>query len=534
MKNKIIYITIIIFLIFSQQSLSDRICSLQSNSLQNLSAIPLHVCRNTRDSPKCQSLYKSIRENGIDPNEKALRCEVDSDLTAFQKIAVSYISCLKGGVVDGIVIPIEEFGKWLGESTAKIIIDLKKTTDRLKWCDQNLDAKAGIYKTYNVSVPQLMQLDVPKNIKEKSCAEIEHEVFILSNQKEQGLARSVDYKHFQTKPSLTQNEAEYLNWKFEKFDILAKDSPGLIEIADAALSDYELHVECYNLETRTALRCEILYHIASGLGIGKTTIDLLSGLKFGSFLKSIKSTQFYLAARTKKKFDNIPNVEKLVAKELATRLKPVDPTFINPNAIHFISKKTEMSVATLDGKLVVTKSINLTNETEIKAYLLLRELGLAKHYHGVTRMNNGSLVMVSDFIEGPLIKCIYRCQINGSLKGIPVGDHTWKEFERIGRVLDENGIVANDLQFILSKETGLPILIDPEQFKFSGEKILSLSLKEAKQSYQLKMKNGKWRDQLDDLDFPPDQEEYRAALSSSKSMTELYSEMIKQSIGTAR
>ena len=45
------------------------------------------------------------------------------------------------------------------------------------------------------------------------------------------------------------------------------------------------------------------------------------------------------------------------------------------------------------------------------------------------------------------------------------------------------------------------------------------------------MKNGKWRDHLD---LPPDQEEYRAALSSSKSMTELYSEMIKQSIGIAR
>lgn len=505
---------------------SETTCNSHSNPLNALPEMPIFMCQKTRESPQCQKLYKSIKESGNDPNEKALRCEVDTDLTLNQIVSVSLISCLKGGIVDGFIGPIQDMGKLLGESTARAVIELKRNNQRLQLCNQDLNAKMGIFKTYNSAVPRLMKLDIPINLATKSCAQIEHELYSLSNQRENILARSIDFKHFQKNPHLNQDEAEYLKWKFEKFDNFVSSNHGLSEMADQILRSYGVQIECYNLETRAALRCEILFSIVSNFGVAKTAVNLLSGMKSGLFLKLIKTEPSTIATMTKRTFDRLPDTDELILPSLAAKLRPVDSTFRNPNLLHFFSRHADISVATIDGRPVMVKTMKTASEA--RNYEMLKKIGLANHYRGVTRQGDGGLIMVSDFIDGPLIKCPWNCRLIGSLEGVPVGDHTWKEFDRIGRILDENGIQAVDLQFIISKKTGLPVLIDPEQFNFLGKKIKSLSFTDAQNRLMLKKKSGRVAEELDINSFPPEIEERLAAASSSKSMTDYYSEIIQR------
>lgn len=250
-----------------------------------------HQCEDTKMSQACQNLYKEIAEAGAQPEEKALRCDIENDLSTNQKLAVSYISCLKGGIVDGLVAPIQMLGTWLGESAAKAVVSLKKDAERQQYCDQHAEMKEKIYQSYNQGVPTLLKLSIPKNLSQKSCAQIETDLYHESKLVRRRVSAATDHKQFQKNASLTPAEKEYLTHTFGAPDLATSSELSLSKTADQLLEAYNIRTDCYNLETRMALRCEILFHVATaGLAVTKTSLSALSGLRVSRFTKEVTST----------------------------------------------------------------------------------------------------------------------------------------------------------------------------------------------------------------------------------------------------
>jgi hypothetical protein len=251
-------------------------------------------CEEIKQSARCQELYQKIQEAGHAVEEKALRCEIDSTLTTQEKFAVSYIACLRGGIYEGIIGPIKELGRLLGETTAKAVISLKSDIERQKYCDQNPEMKPRLYATYNKSVPSLLAIPVPSNLNQKSCAEIERDIYLESNRIQRNVGNRLDPKYFnlKTRDKLTKEEIEYLEWKFNPQKGLAESNQdqGLSDYADQLLEAYQIRSDCYNYETRVALKCEILFHVATlGFGVTKTSLAKLSGLKIERFTQTVKA-----------------------------------------------------------------------------------------------------------------------------------------------------------------------------------------------------------------------------------------------------
>lgn len=269
---------------------ANNVCVAPIHPLKAPLELSKHQCEETKKSQACQNLYKEIAESGIRPEEKALRCELENDLSSGQKLAISYISCLKGGIVDGVVAPIQVLGTWLGESAAKAVISLKKDADRQQYCDKHPEIKETIYQSYNQSVPALLKLTIPKNLAQKSCAQIETDLYHESKLIQRRVSAATDYKQFQKDASLTVAEKEYLSHVFGNSNLAASNEFSLSKTADQLLEAYNIRTDCYNLETRMALRCEILFHLATGgLGLTKASLSALSGLRVSRFTKEVSS-----------------------------------------------------------------------------------------------------------------------------------------------------------------------------------------------------------------------------------------------------
>lgn len=277
-------------IIFSQSLWAQRQCDLRTDQGQALAAVVRNQCEQMKQSPQCQDLYKTVQANGGVVSEKALRCEVDSHLTLAERMSVSYIACLRGGIEDGLIAPVQQLGKWIGESAANVVIAMQKSSERKKYCDQHPELKPKIYATYNQSVPKLLQVNVPKNFKNKNCAQIEVDLYRAQNQKLRQVSERTDHKRHFKKEAITPDEQEYLDWKFNKNKFAEKSDLSLMAMADQALEQYGVRIDCYNLEARVALRCEALFNIATlGLGGGKLALSALSGLKAERFAVQAKT-----------------------------------------------------------------------------------------------------------------------------------------------------------------------------------------------------------------------------------------------------
>lgn len=288
MKSTLFFIPLFVTLFFKISAFGDVKCETRKSTFGNSKQIAQQQCETTKKSPQCQQLYAKIKEDGGDLSAKALRCEVDSDLSLGQKLAVSYIACLKGGVVDGLVGSVVDLGKLLGETAAKIHISLQKDAERQKYCDQHPEMKEKIFTVYNESVPKLLRVAVPKNFAAKSCAQLEADLYHARSFQQRTVEQKVDFKYYQKNPKLNPDEQDYLNFKFKKQSIPENKDQSLMNMADGALEQWGIHIDCYNLEARMALRCEALFAVASiGYGGGKAALSALSGLKAERFAAQV-------------------------------------------------------------------------------------------------------------------------------------------------------------------------------------------------------------------------------------------------------
>lgn len=245
-------------------------------------------CQSQKESARCQNLYKKIKESGDDPDEKALRCDIDSDLKTSEKLMVSYIGCLHGGVVDGILSPVKDLATFLGETAARFVISAKEGSEREKQCNQNPKIKWKIYETYNSSVPKILKVPVPSNIESHSCAWLDTQLYHDRNAKLRSVSKSIDYKYYRNEKNISSAEKEYFDWKFKKEDLARSNDYSLIEIADQYLEKYDVQIDCYNLAARSALRCEALFNIVT-MGTGaKASLQALAGLRFNQINKLSK------------------------------------------------------------------------------------------------------------------------------------------------------------------------------------------------------------------------------------------------------
>lgn len=303
---------------FSMDLLAKEQCNCKKTATSPLTEITQKTCEQTKESPRCQELYAQIKADSGNLSDKQLRCELDSNLTSIEQLPVSYISCLKGGVVGGIVNPIKDLGKLIGESAAKFVIHLQENSRRLKYCEEHHEQKLKIYETYNSSAPKLLQVDIPENLQTKSCVQVETDLYQARRLKERVVSLRVDHKFYQKNPTLTPEEKEYLDWKFKKTEFANHSDESLTDMADQVLEQYGVRIDCYNLAARSALRCEALFHITTmGVGAGKLALSALSGLKAERFATSVRAL-----AQEAGSLKNISETDKIKLLLRADKLSP--------------------------------------------------------------------------------------------------------------------------------------------------------------------------------------------------------------------
>ncbi|MCB0363635.1 MAG: hypothetical protein KDD35_12990, partial [Bdellovibrionales bacterium] len=339
-------------------SAEEKCADARSGPTQPLADLSLETCRQTRESASCRDVYSKIQADGGIWEEKALRCEVEEDLTLSDRIAVSYVSCLKGGVVGGIVTPFKSLGTWIGESTAQLVLNIQQNNERLLRCDQSSQIKKGLYSTYNSSVPQILHLDIPNDFSKKSCVQIEMDIRQQSNLKKKR-AVLIDHKHFQVNPKLNPEEKEYLDWRYSGMSFGEKSEQSLVDLADKALEDYGVKVDCYNLAARVALRCEVLFALATfgwgGLNVAKVGVGALSGLKAERFFQSIQGLKIgALSVEESKNLVQIAsrlNISRTVLKtRLIDKLSPSELRLLYDGLVkidkgQFLSRDEALKVA---------------------------------------------------------------------------------------------------------------------------------------------------------------------------------------------
>ncbi len=284
------YLLLVIpFLLLEVAQAKSLQCDAKKTTIQqSLVGLSRKNCEETKASARCQNLYKKIKDDGGELSEKALRCEVDTDLTTSQKFSVSYITCLKGGLVDGLVVPVKQLGEFLGESTAKAVISIQQKNDRMNDCKSNPETIGKIYSAYNKTVPDLLKLKQPNNFLKYSCSQAYATFEKDRAARENWISKRYESKRNSKPATLSKQENEYLNWKFKDSRFTKNNDSSLIEMAEAALDEYDIHIECYNLEARAALRCQALFDIATlGLGAPKLAMSALSGLKVSRFAAEV-------------------------------------------------------------------------------------------------------------------------------------------------------------------------------------------------------------------------------------------------------
>jgi hypothetical protein len=72
--------------------------------------------------------------------------------------------------------------------------------------------KPRLCATYNKSVPALLATPVPSNLNEKSCAEIERDIYLESSRIQRNVGNRLDpkYCNLKSREKLTAKEIEYL------------------------------------------------------------------------------------------------------------------------------------------------------------------------------------------------------------------------------------------------------------------------------------------------------------------------------------
>lgn len=129
--------------------------------------------------------------------------------------------------------------------------------------------------------------------------------------------------------------------------------------------------------------------------------------------------------------------------------------------------------ATLDGEEVVVKRASLEKITEeARIYELLRKSGVDVPYRGVVKLENNQAALVTKFADGQLLKCVEGvCNLlRGGSAQAKVTEETFAEMRRIGKQLDELGVDAKDMQFMVTKE-GKAVLFDVGEYQVKGARI---------------------------------------------------------------
>lgn len=281
-------------LFFAPYSYAAEPCPGRNLPQKSLANLELQSCQQKKASSECQALYKEIAESGEDVGERALRCELDADSSAGEALAVSYIGCLRGGVVHGIAGSVKSLGKMIGETTAKAVISLQADTERLEYCDKHPEHKAAIFTTYNSTVPSLLKVPVPspEKLKLASCAKLETDLYRLKSEKARSANQFQDFKLYQKNPSfLNSAEKEYYDWKKSQPEFANRPDQSAWDSVKKILHQMKIRSECYKRETRWALYCETAFFVASGGTASVKLLSRISGLKGIRFAKDVKKIQ---------------------------------------------------------------------------------------------------------------------------------------------------------------------------------------------------------------------------------------------------
>lgn len=153
---------------------------------------------------------------------------------------------------------------------------------------------------------------------------------------------------------------------------------------------------------------------------------------------------------------------------------------LNPNQLHFgsIQPDTTIGRAEYNGRLIFFKAMpRELAQKEVTMIQRVNQLGIGAQLVGTIEMADGRLAVATEFVPGALLKNKLDLwyEVHGgkeALKGIRIGAHTSAEIRRQGRLLEDAGIIPEDLQFLIASD-GLPVLIDTGLFQFaeSGQDI---------------------------------------------------------------
>jgi hypothetical protein len=174
-------------------------------------------------------------------------------------------------------------------------------------------------------------------------------------------------------------------------------------------------------------------------------------------------------------FAAVKNVPKLNKDQLDFNVPQT-----TKNQLHFASNNDTIGIANLDGQRVFWKEMTPTKAIgEAQMLKRLNDLGVGIPLKGIVDLGNGNVAMVTDYFEGSLLKCTgINCGIrvsDGTFSEVSeahVTQQTINEIRRVGKLLAERGIEANDLQFLI--HDGHAVLIDPAAFRLArpGENLV--------------------------------------------------------------
>lgn len=142
----------------------------------------------------------------------------------------------------------------------------------------------------------------------------------------------------------------------------------------------------------------------------------------------------------------------------------------NPNFKHFVSSYSDLKLAMHNGKKYFLKEINGPQMLqEYNVFNTLDKIGVKTPFLGVTQSANGRLYMVSDFVEGALLKkTVNGYLVSGLDETFKISKKTYDQINDFKSILLKNGIESNDLQFIITKN-GDVSLIDVDAYRFLGD-----------------------------------------------------------------
>ncbi len=347
-------------------------CGIKNAATASLRDIAVQECQKRKESAQCQKLYSEIKESGEDLASRSLRCELDSGSSVREKLAVSAIGCLRGGIYDGLIEPIKSLGQAIGTGAAMVVVGWNAADERRKNCDAHPEQKMKLYEIYNQSVPTLLRVPVPTaaQVAKMSCSDIEVQMYKERSLKEDR-ARRVELRRGGRFEKFSEEEQNYLDWKIAKIEFAGSGERNLWDIADQALKKYNLSIECYNRDAQWALRCEALFMVATTVGsggyaAGAKVAAKVSGLKVGHFIAAVGKT--VEEAGSLKKISEVQKLELLTkanslssADRIAVAEQLTGRTLTSDQAKKLIAIH-ELPLTDLKGKAEGLKALGYTNE----------------------------------------------------------------------------------------------------------------------------------------------------------------------------